>query len=321
HQANPCEVQEEIEQKLFALGQDQHKSDFVDINKGLAKIVDTIDYRFNNNVTVTGVPTGLKDLDELSGGLQKSDLIIVGARPSMGKTSFALNLIDAALQSDQQKSVQVYSMEMPAEQLLFRLAALLGHLDLGKLMKGQLQEEDWPRLTVAIQRINDYGSRLVINDQGNLTPTELRAKVRRAARKYGHPVLILVDYLQLMRCPGLENRATEISEISRSLKALAKEMDCPVVALSQLNRSLENRPNKRPNNADLRESGAIEQDADVIMFVYRDEVYHPNTEAKGIAEIIIGKYRNGPIGTVRAAFIANQTRFADLAPTWQGALA
>ncbi|HBO0467239.1 DnaB-like helicase C-terminal domain-containing protein, partial [Pseudomonas aeruginosa] len=135
------------------------------------------------------------------------------------------------------------------------------------------------------------------------------------------PVLILVDYLQLMRCPGLENRATEISEISRSLKALAKEMDCPVVALSQLNRSLENRPNKRPNNADLRESGAIEQDADVIMFVYRDEVYHPNTEAKGIAEIIIGKYRNGPIGTVRAAFIANQTRFADLAPTWQGALA
>ncbi|HBO1105130.1 TPA: replicative DNA helicase, partial [Pseudomonas aeruginosa] len=201
-----------------------------------------------------------------------------------------------------------------------RLAALLGHLDLGKLMKGQLQEEDWPRLTVAIQRINDYGSRLVINDQGNLTPTELRAKVRRAARKYGHPVLILVDYLQLMRCPGLENRATEISEISRSLKALAKEMDCPVVALSQLNRSLENRPNKRPNNADLRESGAIEQDADVIMFVYRDEVYHPNTEAKGIAEIIIGKYRNGPIGTVHTAFIANQTRFADLAPgTWQGA--
>ncbi|MBV6123234.1 AAA family ATPase, partial [Pseudomonas aeruginosa] len=184
--------------------------------------VDTIDYRFNNNVTVTGVPTGLKDLDELSGGLQKSDLIIVGARPSMGKTSFALNLIDAALQSDQQKSVQVYSMEMPAEQLLFRLAALLGHLDLGKLMKGQLQEEDWPRLSLAIQRINDYGSRLVINDQGNLTPTELRAKVRRAARKYGHPVLILVDYLQLMRCPGLENRATEISEISRSLKALAK---------------------------------------------------------------------------------------------------
>ncbi|EKB4875749.1 replicative DNA helicase [Pseudomonas aeruginosa] len=321
HQANPSEVQEEIEQKLFALGQDQHKSDFVDINKGLAKIVDTIDYRFNNNVTVTGVPTGLKDLDELSGGLQKSDLIIVGARPSMGKTSFALNLIDAALQSDQQKSVQVYSMEMPAEQLLFRLAALLGHLDLGKLMKGQLQEEDWPRLSLAIQRINDYGSRLVINDQSNLTPTELRAKVRRAARKYGHPVLILVDYLQLMRCPGLENRATEISEISRSLKALAKEMDCPVVALSQLNRGLENRPNKRPNSADLRESGAIEQDADVIMFVYRDEVYHPNTEAKGIAEIIIGKYRNGPIGTVHTAFIANQTRFADLAPTWQGALA
>ncbi len=207
-------------------------------------------------MTVTGVPTGLKDLDELSGGLQKSDLIIVGARPSMGKTSFALNLIDAALQSDQQKSVQVYSMEMPAEQLLFRLAALLGHLDLGKLMKGQLQEEDWPRLTVAIQRINDYGSRLVINDQGNLTPTELRAKVRRAARKYGHPVLILVDYLQLMRCPGLENRATEISEISRSLKALAKEMDCPVVALSQLNRSLENRQQKlgdvRGKLADLR---------------------------------------------------------------------
>lgn len=319
-QANAVEVHESIEQQLFALGEDKGTSEFVDINQCLMTVVGQIDEHFNGNVAVTGVPSGLSDLDDLTSGFQEADLIILGARPSMGKTSLALNFVDTALQARRDQTVQVYSMEMPAKALLYRLMAILGHIDLGKLLKGKLEDDDWPKLTTAVSRINDYGERLVIDDSSGLTPAAIRAKARRAARRYGHPSLILVDYLQLMRCPGQENRANEISSISQALKALAKEMNCPVVALSQLNRELERRPNKRPINADLRDSGAIEQDADVIMFVYRDEYYHPQTEHKGIAEIIIGKARNGPTGTVRTAFIAHQTRFANLSANsgWQG---
>ncbi len=319
--ANATDVQESIEQQLFALGEGKKASEFVNINQCLTTVVEQIDEHFNGNVTVTGVPSGLDDLDDMTSGFQEADLIILGARPSMGKTSLALNFVDTALQAMLERTVQVFSMEMPAKALLYRLMAILGHIDLGKLLKGKLDDDDWPKLTAAVSRINSYGERLVIDDSSNLTPAAIRAKSRRAARRFGHPSLILIDYLQLMRCPGQENRANEISAISQALKALAKEMNCPVIALSQLNRELERRPNKRPINADLRDSGAIEQDADVIMFVYRDEVYHAQTEHKGIAEIIIGKARNGPTGTVRTAFIPHQTRFANLSANsgWQGA--
>lgn len=313
-------VQESIEQRLFAMGENHQKTEFIDVLSTLGKIVDQIDERFNSGNPIRGLPTGLNDFDKLTGGLQDADLIILAARPSMGKTSLALNFVDAALQKFPDRSVQIYSLEMPADALLYRLIAVLGRIDLSKLMSGQLGDEDWPKLSYALHRIQSYGTRLVIDDTSGLSPTELRARSRRGARQFGKPVLIMVDYLQLIRCPGSENRVNEISEISRSLKALAKEMACPVVALSQLNRSLEHRPNKRPVNADLRESGALEQDADLIVFVYRDEVYHPETEHKGIAELILGKHRNGPIGTVRTAFIASQTRFENLSATyWQGA--
>ncbi|MCO8171168.1 replicative DNA helicase [Pseudomonas sp. 21LCFQ02] len=323
-QAEAAVVQDEIEQQLFKLGEGQVQSEFADIKNVLFSVVDKIDAHFNGNVTVTGVPTGITDLDTLTRGFQPADLIILGARPSMGKTSFALNIVDAALNSaPAEQTVQVYSMEMPTEALIYRLLAILGHMDLGKLLNGQLEDEDWSRLTSAVKKVDDFGTRLVIDDTSNLTPAALRAKARRAARRFGPPALLMVDYLQLMRSPGQENRANEISEISRSLKALAKEFNCPVVALSQLNRDLERRPNKRPISADLRDSGAIEQDADVILFVYRDEVYHPETEHKGIAEIIAAKHRNGACGTVRTAFIPHQTRFANLSANvdWQGARA
>jgi len=318
--AEAVEIQESIEQQLFALAQDRVSSDFVNVKRALGDVIDKIDAHFNGNVTVTGVPSGIDDLDDMTSGFQPADLIILAARPSMGKTALALNFVDAALRScSADESVQVYSIEMPAQALLYRMMASLGHLDLSKLLKGQLDDEDWPKLTAAVQRLNEYGDRLVIDDGGGLAPAALRTKARRAARRYGKPKMIMIDYLQLMTCPGQENRNNEIGAISRSLKALAKEMDCPVVALSQLNRSVEQRANKRPVNADLRESGAIEQDADVIMFVYRDEYYHPETEHKGIAEIIIGKQRQGPTGFVRTAFIPHQTRFANLAPAnWQG---
>ncbi|MCW2097899.1 UNVERIFIED_ORG: replicative DNA helicase (phage and plasmid) [Pseudomonas psychrophila] len=320
-QASAVDVQESIEQQLFALGQNKNSSEFININQCLMTVVEQIDQHFNSDACVTGVASGLDDLDEMTSGFQEADLIILGARPSMGKTSLALNFVDAALQSRLDRTVQVFSVEMPAKALLYRLMAILGHLDLGKLLKGRLEEDDWPKLTAAVARIDSYGERLVIDDSSGLTPTALRAKSRRAARRFGHPSLIMIDYLQLMRCPGQENRANEISSITQSLKALAKEMNCPVIALSQLNRELERRPNKRPINADLRDSGAIEQDADVILFVYRDEVYHPQTEFKGIAELIIGKHRNGPTGTVRTGFIPHQTRFANLSAnaSWKGA--
>jgi replicative DNA helicase len=304
------DVQESVERQLFALGQNRLTA-FTDIGQMLSAVVDKIDHRFNSGEDITGVTTDLSDLDELLGGLQPKDLVIVAARPSMGKTAFALKLVNAAL-ARTSKSAQVFSLEMPAEQLVFRFLAFLGRIDLSLLTRGRLQDDDWPKLTAAVAALHSYGDRLVIDDTPQLTPTELRARSRRAARKFGDPALIMVDYLQLMQSSGKENRNLEIADISASLKALAKEMDCPVVALSQLNRSLEQRANKRPLNADLRESGALEQDADVIMFIYRDEVYHPESEDAGIAEIIIGKQRNGPLGTVRTAFLAAETRFENL---------
>ena len=229
----------------------------------------------------------------------------------MGKTSFAMNLVENAILADS-KPILVFSMEMPADSLIIRMLSSIGRIDQTRLRNGKLEQEDWPKLSAAVTKLKDVP--LYIDDTPALTPTEIRSRARRVAREHGGLGMIMVDYLQLMQVAGSsDGRTAEISEISRSLKAIAKEFKVPMVALSQLNRSLEQRPNKRPVNSDLRESGAIEQDADVIMFIYRDEVYHEESEEKGIAEIIIGKQRNGPIGICRLAFIGQYTRFENLA--------
>ncbi|MGH8091103.1 MAG: replicative DNA helicase, partial [Rudaea sp.] len=266
--------------------------------------------RYESKDAVTGLATGFADLDEMTAGLQPSDLIIVAARPSMGKTALAVNMAEhAALKS--RKAVAIFSMEMSASQLAFRLISSLGRIDQQHLRNGDLAEEDWPRVTSAITLLSE--TKILIDDTPALSPAELRARARRMKRQYDLG-LIVVDYLQLMAVPGnKENRATEISEITRGLKALAKELNIPVIALSQLNRSLEQRTDKRPVMADLRESGAIEQDADVILFIYRDEYYDKESADKGLAEIIIGKQRNGPVGTVKLTFLGRYTRFENTA--------
>ncbi|MGK2960465.1 MAG: replicative DNA helicase [Candidatus Malihini olakiniferum] len=261
---------------------------------------------------VIGVSTGYQDLDKKTAGLQKSDLIIVAARPSMGKTTFAMNLCENAAMM-QEKPVLIFSLEMPGEQIMMRMLASLSRVDQTRIRTGKLDDEDWARISstigILVEKKNMY-----IDDSSGLTPTELRSRARRVFREHDGLSMIMIDYLQLMRVPALlDNRTLEIAEISRSLKALAKELQVPVVALSQLNRSLEQRADKRPVNSDLRESGSIEQDADLIMFIYRDEVYHENSELKGIAEIILGKQRNGPIGTVRLTFNGQWSRFDNYA--------
>ncbi|UAW99144.1 replicative DNA helicase [Halopseudomonas nanhaiensis] len=308
------EVLDEAERKIFSIAESRPKTGGPEpVNALLTKAIDRIDTLFNSDGAITGLSTGFNDLDEMTSGLQPADLIIVAGRPSMGKTTFAMNLVEnAVLRSE--KAVLVFSLEMPGESLIMRMLSSLGRIDQTKVRSGRLDDDDWPRLTSAVNLLNDR--KLFIDDTAGLSPMEMRARARRIVREHGDLALIMIDYLQLMRVGGggAENRTNEISEISRSLKALAKEFNVPVVALSQLNRSLEQRPNKRPINSDLRESGAIEQDADIIMFVYRDEVYHPDSQEKGIAEIIIGKQRNGPIGTTRLAFLGKYTRFENLAP-------
>lgn len=282
------------------------KKTVVPIRDLLTKAVDRIETLFQQDNPITGVPTGWTDFDEKTSGLQKSDLIIVAGRPSMGKTSFAMNIAENAAIKSNLPTV-IFSMEMPGEQLAMRMFSSLGRIDQHKVRTGKLEDEDWPRLTSAVSLLAE--APMFIDDTPALSPNELRARARRIKREHGLG-LIVIDYLQLMQVHGTsENRTNEISEISRSLKALAKELEVPVVALSQLNRSLEQRPNKRPVMSDLRESGAIEQDADVIAFIYRDEVYNEDSPDKGIAEIIIGKQRNGPIGTTRLTFIGQYTRF------------
>lgn len=261
---------------------------------------------------VTGVDTGYSDLNKKTAGLQSSDLIIVAARPSMGKTTFAMNLCENAAML-QDKPVLIFSLEMPGEQIMMRMLASLARVDQTRIRTGQLDDEDWGRISSAMGILLEKKN-MYIDDSSGLTPTEVRSRARRIFREHGGLSLIMIDYLQLMRVPSLtENRTLEIAEISRSLKALAKELQVPVVALSQLNRSLEQRADKRPVNSDLRESGSIEQDADLIMFIYRDEVYHENSDMKGIAEIIIGKQRNGPIGSVRLTFNGQWSRFDNYA--------
>lgn len=302
------ELLDTAEQQVFAIAEQQTRGrGFRPIKELLTKALERIDDLYRSDNPITGVSSGFADFDELTSGLQKSDLVIVAGRPSMGKTSFAMNIAESAAIGDR-LPVAIFSMEMPGEQLAMRLLSSLGRIDQHKIRTGKLSDEDWPRLTSAVQIMQDV--KFYIDDTPALSPNEIRARCRRICRHEEKLGLIVIDYLQLMQVPGSkENRTTEISEISRSLKALAKELNVPVVALSQLNRSLEQRPNKRPVMSDLRESGAIEQDADVIVFIYRDEVYNEDSADKGTAEIIISKQRNGPIGTVRLTFQGQYTKF------------
>ncbi|MBC8006420.1 MAG: replicative DNA helicase [Prolixibacteraceae bacterium] len=310
-----AQLLDEAESKVFAISEEgaRGKQGFQDLPPLLTQVVERIDMLYNrdNPSDVTGVPTGFTDLDKMTSGLQPGDLVIVAGRPSMGKTSLALNMAEhVALESG--LPVGVFSMEMGASQLVMRMLGSVGKLDQHKVRTGRLADEDWRKLTDAVGRLNE--APIHIDETAALNALELRARARRLHRQYGKLGLIVVDYLQLMSASSQgENRATEISEISRGLKALAKELNVPVVALSQLNRSLEQRPNKRPVMSDLRESGAIEQDADLILFIYRDEVYNQDSPDKGKAEVIIGKQRNGPIGTITLVFQGEYTRFANFA--------
>lgn len=313
-------ILDQAERKIFDIAEKRMTKGQgpVDVSSIINATVDKIEDLAKNGShrTVTGISTGFKDLDEKTLGLQKSDLIIIAARPSMGKTTFAMNLCEnIALDNtnEQRKPVLVFSLEMPTEQILLRMMASLSRVDQTKIRTGRgLNDNDFNRLSATRSQIQRY-AKLYVDDSSSLTPNEVRAKARRLYREHGGLSMIMIDYLQLMTSPSAnENRNLEIADISRSLKALAKELEVPVVALSQLNRTLEKRDEKRPINSDLRESGSIEQDADLIMFIYRDEVYNNASQEKGVAEIIIGKQRNGPIGTVKLKFSGQYSKFEDL---------
>ncbi|WP_349843964.1 SPI-7-type island replicative DNA helicase [Pantoea dispersa] len=306
-------VMEIAEQKITRLAERAEPEQAVTLIDGMEKLLVELERRCNLPDGITGTPTGFEDFDAMTSGLQAGDLVLIAARPSMGKTALLISLLINSLMKKKESNGQFYSLEQPTEQILMRMVASLGNIDLTHLKSGLMDDEDWARVSNAYGLLTgDLKDRLIIDDTGSLTPAMLRIRARRNARRYGHPSIIGLDYLQLMRCPDQENRTQEIAEISRSLKALAKEMDCPVVALSQLNRQLESRADKRPNNGDLRDSGALEQDADVIVFIYRDEVYHENSDDKGVAEIIISKQRQGPTGTIRLQYEGRFTRFSDL---------
>jgi replicative DNA helicase len=309
------ELLEEAERKVFAIADQGMRtgSGFVTVQDTIKEAIDKIQELHEFEGEITGTPTGFKDFDKLTAGLQDSDLIIVAGRPAMGKTTLAMNIAEnAAIKHN--VPVAIFSMEMSALQLVMRLFSSLGQIDQTRLRTGNLDELDWPKLTSGMNLL--HKSHIYIDETPSLSPAELRARARRLKRE--HDIgMIVVDYLQLMAVPGSkENRATEIAEISRSLKAIAKELHLPVIALSQLNRQLEQRPNKRPVMADLRESGSIEQDADLIVFIYRDEVYNEDTPEKGKAEIIIGKHRNGPTGMVALTFQGQWLRFVNYAPEY-----
>lgn len=314
------EILDKAEAQVFAIAERHARGGggFIAIKPILARAVQRIEQLNEQDNPITGVATGFDDFDQITSGLQPSDLVIVAGRPAMGKTSFAMNIVEHVILHTKRPAA-VFSMEMSGEQLATRLLSSLGRVDQSKVRTGRIAEDEWPRIASAIHLLS--GAPLFIDDTPALTPTELRARARRLKREQRDLGLVMIDYLQLMQVAGGgESRANEISEISRSLKALARELHVPVLALSQLNRNLEQRPNKRPVMSDLRESGSIEQDADVIVFIYRDEVYNENSQDKGVAEIIIGKQRNGPTGTVRLTFLGQHTRFENyLAPeTYSG---
>ncbi|MDX1900803.1 MAG: replicative DNA helicase [Gammaproteobacteria bacterium] len=302
------ELLDEAEQRVFAISeQGSRRGGPQSINSFLAKTMERIDMLANLDDPITGISTGYHDLDEMTSGLQRSDLVIIAGRPSMGKTTFAMNIAEHVVMKSK-LPVLLFSMEMPGESIVMRLLSSLSRIDQLKIRTGRIDEQDWPRVISTVSMLSE--APLYIDDTPALSPTELRARARRMVKEYGQPGMIVIDYLQLMQVPGFsENRTAEISEISRSLKSLAKELNVPVIALSQLNRGLEQRADKRPLMSDLRESGAIEQDADLIIFIYRDEVYNENSPDKGTAEIIIGKQRNGPIGKIRLTFLGKYTCF------------
>ncbi len=309
------ELVDEAERKVFAIA--EHQSIGQHGIKTIAEILTTtiarIELLSESDSPITGISSGFTDFDKLTSGLQRADLVIVAGRPSMGKTTFAMNIAEwISMKTD--KPVLIFSMEMPAEQLAMRMLASLARIELQRIRSGQLHDDDWPRLSSAIAMM--ASRKMFIDDSGSLSPIEVRARARRLIREQGELGMIVVDYLQLMRVPGNnEHRAAEISEISRSLKILARELNVPVIALSQLNRSLEQRTDRRPIMSDLRESGAIEQDADLIAFIYRDEVYNKESAYKGTAEIIIAKQRNGPTGMMRLTFLGHFSRFENFAQT------
>ncbi len=316
------EILDEAEGKIFRIGEEgsRSKQGFQSMDQLVVQLIDRVNELHENGAEdVTGVRTGFYDLDKMTAGLQPGDLIILAARPSMGKTAFALN-IGEHVAVNEGLPVVVFSMEMGAAQLALRMVGSLGRIDQSNLRTGRLRDDEWGRLSEAVEKLGKVS--MYIDESPGLTPSEVRARARRQARQCGQLGLIIVDYLQLMSGSGgtsEENRATVIGEISRGLKSLAKELKCPVIALSQLNRSVETRTDKRPMMSDLRESGAIEQDADVIMFIYRDEYYTKEAcKEPGVAEIIIGKQRNGPTGTVKLTFLKPLTKFDNLAPGMGG---
>lgn len=311
------ELVDDAERRVFEIAEAgaRGRGGFVKVGSILSSVVDRIDHLYRNPDELRGVPTGYTQLDHLTGGLQRGDLIIIAGRPSMGKTTLAVNIAENAALGHG-IACAVFSMEMSAEQVTLRMISSLGRINQSSLRTGRLSEEDWPRIDTAMTQLAQ--APVFIDETPSLTPTDLRARARRLKREHKLG-LIVVDYLQLMHVPGTrENRATEISEISRSLKALARELDVPVIALSQLNRSVEQRVEKRPVMSDLRESGALEQDSDVILMIYREEVYEPDTPRKGIADVIIAKQRNGPTGEVQLTFLGAFTKFENFAPEAYG---
>lgn len=312
-----AEILEDAEKAVFAIADrgTRGKKGFVSLKDILPAAVDRIDTLHQSDGDITGISTGYTEFDKMTAGLQPGDLVIVAGRPSMGKTTLAVNIAENAAIGSKVPTA-IFSMEMPAQQLAFRMISSLGRVDQTHLRTGNFPDEDWSRINTAVQLMSE--APIFIDDTPSLSPGEIRARSRRLQREHGLG-LIVVDYLQLMQVPGSkENRATEISEVSRGLKALAKEMSCPVIALSQLNRSVEQRPDKRPVMSDLRESGAIEQDADLILFIYREEVYNQDTPRKGIADIVIAKQRNGPIGDFPLTFVGRYTKFENWVPDTYG---
>jgi len=307
-------ILDEAEQKIFNIGEEgtRMKQGFQSMDALVVELLDRVTEMAENPNDITGIRTGFHDFDKMTSGLQPGDMIVLAARPSMGKTSLAINIAEhVALEEG--LPVAVFSMEMGASQLAVRIVGSIGRIDQGHLRTGKLSDEEWPRLTEAIEKLRTVS--LHIDETPGLSTSELRANARRLARQYGRLGLIVVDYLQLMSTSssGDENRATAVGEISRGLKMLAKELKCPVIALSQLSRGVESRTDKRPMMSDLRESGVIEQDADIIMFIYRDDYYDKNSKEPGVAEVIISKHRNGPTGTVKLAFLKPITKFENLA--------
>ncbi len=308
-------ILDEAEQKIFNIGEEgsRMKQGFQSMDSLVVELLDRVTEMADNPNDITGIRTGFYEFDKMTSGLQAGDMIVLAARPSMGKTSLAINIAEHVALNEG-LPVAVFSMEMGASQLAVRIVGSIGRIDQGHLRTGKLTDEEWPRLTEAIEKLRTIS--LHIDETPGLTTSELRANARRLARQYGKLGLIVVDYLQLMSVSSSmndENRATAVGEISRGLKMLAKELKCPVIALSQLSRGVESRTDKRPMMSDLRESGAIEQDADIIMFIYRDDYYDKNSKEPGVAEVIISKHRNGPTGTVKLAFLKPLTKFENLA--------